>query len=1052
MSSFFVDDHCALKENNKIRGIIAETWRDIDSAPSMHSEDWIFHDGLSPAIESQLLDGLLPLGHVHVNFMEPYSGSALVREELLILLDRSFSVGDVAKRQLSDVESGTITSTAMECTLQPLYRYTGDKNPWPHKEEENLLFNIPGEELRYIEDLAEDSYIIYKDWVGWIRELFQEVTIRLGDGSIVVVQSAEDLEIYKPKSSREQDIPPSRNLSEILIHRLNAGQSDKTTSPTVFYPGQIVTTQKANLRLGRWKSGYYKPSVNPKGVIVEVRDIQVIVRWMTQNVFDPVKAQSEMPSTVLTIDEIDSGEIIVYGSKKLSSTNHKTCGAVIGSDIEVGDFVRFRDLPGASVKYAEQSLECAGGRQGTLHRIPRKATMGYDMNVFMVRETRLKTTIQWQDGSTSEQMATSLVPYLNVDDHDVWPGEIVALRGNESDGSVSLDKIQSGDAQDFIKPESVGVVQSTDAKERIARVRWFEQPRISIFDEQRSVLLPGSTLGHLSNRETEVSYYEMVAYPALTKRRGDLVLIAPTSELLALHTTHALQLSASNDFTIPATLHAMFGNGMGGFVSEGMANIRERLYGSSNNRSEIDWFGEIVDLGLDGLLTVRLGALDDVRDIRVPVERIIVVPGADGVTESGSLNSGEEQDSYGYAESDSGDDYDSEDIIEETVEYEGGMRLDNDSDDEMWMTDEDNESPLGAPPKDRTLKPMDIAIDEVLDTASSLPEPMETSTDSAIDQEARAKDGTDVVFSETAISPVLPETLFSSCSHIPQQFQILDQPPPPDHHFFNDPVQMSAFLLRRIRKEYRILETSLPDGVWIRSWMDRLDILRVLILGPRDTPYSEAPFVIDFQFGHNFPNSPPEAYFHSWTNGMGRINPNLYEDGKICLSLLGTWPGDSKDEGWSSPRSSMLQVVVSLMALVLNNAPYFNEAGFDALIGSEESLVNSALYSERAFVMARGFVAYVTLHEIAGLEDVIEWLYRKTATGPNLFQKIADECRNILDVGQVGTESSLVSSNDQRQGKLVAAAGGKTHLSSGARILLRRHISTIEKYCNTENK
>jgi ubiquitin-protein ligase len=30
---------------------------------------------------------------------------------------------------------------------------------------------------------------------------------------------------------------------------------------------------------------------------------------------------------------------------------------------------------------------------------------------------------------------------------------------------------------------------------------------------------------------------------------------------------------------------------------------------------------------------------------------------------------------------------------------------------------------------------------------------------------------------------------------------------------------------------------------------------------------------------------------------MGRCNPNLYEDGKVCLSILGTWQGE-KSESW----------------------------------------------------------------------------------------------------------------------------------------------------------
>jgi len=54
--------------------------------------------------------------------------------------------------------------------------------------------------------------------------------------------------------------------------------------------------------------------------------------------------------------------------------------------------------------------------------------------------------------------------------------------------------------------------------------------------------------------------------------------------------------------------------------------------------------------------------------------------------------------------------------------------------------------------------------------------------------------------------------------------------------------------------------------------------MRVLILGPKNTPYENAPFLFDFSLGGGFPNEPPEAFFHSWTPGGSgaRINPNLY--------------------------------------------------------------------------------------------------------------------------------------------------------------------------------
>lgn len=73
------------------------------------------------------------------------------------------------------------------------------------------------------------------------------------------------------------------------------------------------------------------------------------------------------------------------------------------------------------------------------------------------------------------------------------------------------------------------------------------------------------------------------------------------------------------------------------------------------------------------------------------------------------------------------------------------------------------------------------------------------------------------------------------------------------------------------------LITSSPDSIIVRAYEDRSDLLRSLIIGPENTPYEDAPFVIDWQLDSNFPQSPPIAHFLSWTNGNGRVNP--------CVSL-----------------------------------------------------------------------------------------------------------------------------------------------------------------------
>ena len=51
------------------------------------------------------------------------------------------------------------------------------------------------------------------------------------------------------------------------------------------------------------------------------------------------------------------------------------------------------------------------------------------------------------------------------------------------------------------------------------------------------------------------------------------------------------------------------------------------------------------------------------------------------------------------------------------------------------------------------------------------------------------------------------------------------------------------------------------------------------------------------------------------------FNPNLYANGKVCLSLLGTWDGP----GWVKGESTLLQVLVSIQSLILVAEPLYNE-------------------------------------------------------------------------------------------------------------------------------
>lgn len=80
------------------------------------------------------------------------------------------------------------------------------------------------------------------------------------------------------------------------------------------------------------------------------------------------------------------------------------------------------------------------------------------------------------------------------------------------------------------------------------------------------------------------------------------------------------------------------------------------------------------------------------------------------------------------------------------------------------------------------------------------------------------------------------------------------------------------------------------------------------------------------QFPEDYPSSAPQIVFLTTNGGKTRFNPNLYADGKVCLSILGTWRGESGEQ-WSSVQNCQ-SVMVSIQSL-MDDKPYHNEPGFE---------------------------------------------------------------------------------------------------------------------------
>jgi len=81
--------------------------------------------------------------------------------------------------------------------------------------------------------------------------------------------------------------------------------------------------------------------------------------------------------------------------------------------------------------------------------------------------------------------------------------------------------------------------------------------------------------------------------------------------------------------------------------------------------------------------------------------------------------------------------------------------------------------------------------------------------------------------------------------------------------------------------------------------------------------------------------------------GNVRFNPNLYNCGKVCLSILGTYigPATSQAEKWNQT-STLYQVLISIQSQILVENPIFNEPGFQQYYKTERGDKETKTYND----------------------------------------------------------------------------------------------------------
>lgn len=149
------------------------------------------------------------------------------------------------------------------------------------------------------------------------------------------------------------------------------------------------------------------------------------------------------------------------------------------------------------------------------------------------------------------------------------------------------------------------------------------------------------------------------------------------------------------------------------------------------------------------------------------------------------------------------------------------------------------------------------------------------------------------------------------------------------HYYDSDPWMEEPLITKTIRRIFKDLDnlkdvvSSLTDArVKIFVSEEAVLLWKFIIVPPSDTGYYGGMFEFHMILPPDYPNRPPKVILRTTGGGVIRFNPNLYANGKVCLSLLGTWMGP----GWNPDQSNLSEVILAILGQIMGvEEPLANE-------------------------------------------------------------------------------------------------------------------------------
>ncbi|GFZ00516.1 ubiquitin-conjugating enzyme 23 [Actinidia rufa] len=903
----------------------------------------------------------------------------------------------------------------------------------------STIKDVSSRDLKRVRDFTVGDYVVLGPWLGRIDDVLDNVTVSFDDGSVCKVMKADPLRLK----------PVSRKLLEDGHFPYYPGQRVKAISSSVF-------------KNSRWLSGLWKPN-RLEGTVTKVTVGSVFVYWIASAGYGPdsstAPAEEQSPKNLKLLScfahaNWQLGDWCLFPSSALTSssfldksllklglhdctkgeldstkTGHECDSEVVNQEESNGscesmDIEEENALDGSSGNIdgnaAQESSSCSSSLSVSkepahetwpLHRKKiRKVVIRRDKKsrkkeesferALLIINTKTRVDVAWQDGTTGYGLdSTTLVPIDSPGDHEFVAEQYVVEK--------AID-----DNNDSCEVGRVGVVKSVNAKERTSCVRWLksvvkaEDPRE--FEKEEVVISQTTVFGSSVEQTKQMDGPKVVERDPKLHLGCNNVEDAPTSE-------------ACMDFSNLSWV----GN----------------ITGLRNGDIEVTWAdGMVSTVGPQAIYVV--GRDDDES----------IAAGSDISDDAASWETvdDDQMDSFENATEDTSDGHFCDNRIRADRNSVCYICSGNLSPDEIGLQNESQEStmveeisrrngPLSIPLAalgfvtrlasgifSRGRKHFDpLSLDgrgeNELESQGTANIPFRgdsgdesssqksNATENSVAESTHAK-GDKQVEEVTHLLDVA-ETLCSfkpEGQHAPfkdiissfKGFDIVKNPL--DHYFIGANGQNNAGRkwLKKVQQDWSVLQNNLPDGIYVRVYEDRMDLLRAVIVGAYGTPYKDGLFFFDFHLPPEYPDVPPSAIYHS---GGWRINPNLYEEGKVCLSLLNTWTGRG-NEVWDPSSSSILQVLVSLQGLVLNSKPYFNEAGYDKQIGTAEGEKNSLSYNENTFLLNCKTIMYLMRKPPKDFEELVRDHFRRRG---HYILKACDAYMKGYLIGSLAKDASV---------------------------------------------